>query len=181
MPVPPIITPETFSLAAAQLARNCALSFRNNAKYTYLLRCLLTCQTCGLAMFGITRQASAKQPMRSYDQCHGKDCVMSARTHACPRRPVKATEIERAVWEHVKGLLAAPAQLLLQFQDCARLATEGQAEQRATTQKLETGLTRVAREEQRLVNAYQAEVISLEELATRKLRLAERRRALTAQ
>ncbi len=181
IPVPPIITPETFSLAAAQLARNSALSYHHNTKYTYLLRCLLTCEACGLSMFGITRQASARQPVRAYYACRGKDCVMSARPRACPRRPVKAAEIERAVWEHITQLLADPEQLLMQFREMAQLTTAGQAQQQAAEHKLAASLRRVAREEQRLVDAYQAEVITLEELAARRHQLTDRHQALTRQ
>jgi len=181
IPVPPIITPETFDLAAAQLARNSALSYRHNTKYTYLLRCLLTCQACGLSMFGITRQASTRQPVRAYYTCRGKDCVMNARPRACPRRPVKAAEIESAVWEHIKQLLADPEQLLTQFRELAQMTTAGQSQQQAAEQKLAASLRRMAREEQRLVDAYQAEVISLEELAARRRLLTDRRQALTRQ
>jgi site-specific DNA recombinase len=56
IPVPAIIDQATWERAQEQLARNAVLSFRHNTKYNYLLRCLLTCQTCGLAMFGITQR-----------------------------------------------------------------------------------------------------------------------------
>src|SRR4051812_31993544 len=52
IPVPAIVDQETWDRAQAQLARNAALSFRNNTKHNYLLRCLMTCAICGLAMFG---------------------------------------------------------------------------------------------------------------------------------
>src|SRR4051812_21625525 len=84
---------------------------RNNTKHNYLLRCLMTCATCGLAMFGRTYAARGKQPERRYYQCHGKDCILSARPAACPSRNVKAEEIEAAVWDHVAGLLASPERL----------------------------------------------------------------------
>ena len=48
IPVPAIIDESTHQHAADQLARNSALSFRNNTRNDYLLRCLLTCRTCGL-------------------------------------------------------------------------------------------------------------------------------------
>lgn len=115
VPVPALVDTETWDRAQAQLARNAALSFRNNAKHDYLLRCLLTCEACGLAMYGITRAATVRLPQRQYYECHGKDCILSARTSVCPSRAVKAETIERAVWEHVAGLLADPARLLAQF------------------------------------------------------------------
>src|SRR3954453_17216437 len=80
--VPALVDQEMWDRAQAQLARNAALSFRNNARHSYLLRCLLTCEVCGLAMYGVTRPATATKPERQYDQCRGKDCVLSARTAA---------------------------------------------------------------------------------------------------
>ena len=53
--VPPLVGQEVWDHAQAQLARNAVLSFRNNTRRDYLLRCLLTCGGCGLAMHGTTR------------------------------------------------------------------------------------------------------------------------------
>ena len=64
IPVPAMIDAEIWDRAQAQLARNAALSFRNNSKHNYLLRCLLTCEACGLAMFGRTTRPTARQPER---------------------------------------------------------------------------------------------------------------------
>src|SRR5947209_1232883 len=75
IPVPAIIDENTYQHAIAQLARNAALSFRNNTRNDYLLRCLLTCKTCGFAMFGITYSAADGQPPHRYYKCHGKDCA----------------------------------------------------------------------------------------------------------
>jgi hypothetical protein len=60
--VPALVDQETWDRAQAQLARNAALSFRHNARHSYLLRCLLTCEVCGLAMYGVTRPATATKP-----------------------------------------------------------------------------------------------------------------------
>lgn len=72
IPVPAIVGPETFDLAQAQLARNSALSFRYNTKHSYLLRCLLSCELCGLAMFGGTNRGPDGRERRYY-LCHGRD------------------------------------------------------------------------------------------------------------
>ena len=45
IPVPALIDQETYRRAQDQLARNATLSFRNNTRHSYLLRCLLTCRT----------------------------------------------------------------------------------------------------------------------------------------
>jgi len=181
IPVPAIITRQTHDLAQEQLARNAQLSFRNNAKYSYLLRCLLTCETCGLAMYGVTYKATGRQPERRYYECHGKDKILSAREEKCAQRPARGEELEEAVWRHVSALLAEPDRLLRQFERFADKAREGDDRERAEDQRLDGLIARLGREEKRLVDAYQAEVIDLEELAARRTQLAERRRALLAQ
>jgi len=181
IPVPALIDEPIHQQALAQLARNSVLSFRNNRRNDYLLRCLLTCKSCGLAMFGITQHATDHRPQYRYYQCHGKDCVARGRDQRCPRRPVKADEVEAAVWGHVQELLNDPATLLEQFETLARQADVQKTNEKAENQKWEAQLRRLDREEQRLLDAYQAEVIDLEELKDRLRQLASRRQALTAQ
>jgi len=60
IPVPALVEQETWDRAQVQIARNATLSFRNNTRHSYLLRCLLTCEACGLAMYGVTRPAANK-------------------------------------------------------------------------------------------------------------------------
>jgi site-specific DNA recombinase len=181
IPVPALIDQTTCDQAQAQLARNSVLSFRHNTKYSYLLRCLLTCNTCGLAMFGRLEKATATHAERRYYLCHGKDCILSAREQICPQRPVKADELEAAVWNHVVALLADPAQLLRQFQQFSHAAIDGDGAEQTEEQRLNTRIERLGREEKRLVDAYQTEVITLGELAQRREELARRRAALVEQ
>jgi site-specific DNA recombinase len=174
--VPAIVDQETWDRAQAQLARNAALSFRNNTKHTYLLRCLLTCGACGLSMFGTVRPGG-----RRYYRCAGKDCVATARAQPCPRAAVNADDLERAVWGHVRELLEAPDRLVAQFQQLAGDADRHAAEERRADQRIAARLGGLARADQRLLDAYQAEVIGLEELAERRRQVAEQRSALECQ
>ena len=130
-------------------------------------------------MYGITRPASARKPVRQIYECSGKDCVLSARTTACPSRSVHAEEIEPVVWNHVVGLLADPDQLLAQFDRFA--AAAGSAREQATEQQLRTRLDRTARADKRLLDAYQAGAVSLSELSERRQHLAQGRRGLEQQ
>src|SRR3954447_7641013 len=181
IPVPALVDQETWDRAQAQLARNAALSFRHNARHSYLLRCLLTCEVCGLAMYGVTRPATATKPERQYYQCRGKDCVLSARTAACPSRHVKAEEIEPVVWSHVAGLLADPDRLLAQFDHLAATAEAGSAREQAAERQLRARLDRTARADKRLLDAYQAGAITLAELSEQRQVLASERQALERQ
>ena len=181
IPVPPLIDRETHRLAQAQLERNARLSFRNNTKYSYLLRCLLTCKSCELAMFGVTYKATDTRPEHRYYQCHGKDPILSAREHKCTQRPAKANELEEAVWEHVKQLMRDPERLLSQFEQFAHSSSANDDKEDAEAKKFEAHLRRLSREQTRLVDAYQAGIIELEELQERRSKIAQRREALGAQ
>ena len=181
IPVPALIDQATYDLAQAQLARNTVLSFRHAARHAYLLRCLLTCGTCGLAMHGITYPATATRPEHRYYRCAGKDPILRGRPERCPHRAVKAEELETAVWRHIRGLLSDPGQLLAQFQHLTELSLAGDQQEQAAAQQLEVRLQRLGREESRLLDAYQAGVLSLDELAQRRPLLEQRRRALVAQ
>jgi site-specific DNA recombinase len=177
VPVPAIVDEATHQQAAAQLARNAARSFRNNRRHEYLLRCLLACRTCGRAMFGLTEAGRAHHP-HSYYRCHGKDPDSE---RICPQSRAKVEELDAAVWNHVTRLLDDPATLLAQFEAYARRADESRASECAEEQRLAAQLRRLDREEQRLVDAYQAEAIDLAELRDRQSQIAGRRGILKAQ
>src|SRR5215470_15158723 len=130
-------------------------------------------------MFGVTNRARGGRPEHRYYQCHGKDGVYH--DGRCPRRCVRADELEAAVWQHVKALLDDPAALLAQFEAFAREADAQDTNDRAEEQKWEGRLRRLDREAQRLVDAYQAAVIDLAELKERREQIAARRQALAGQ
>ena len=178
--VPAIIDESTYQDSQSQLARNSALSFRNNTRNDYLLRCLLTCRTCGLAMFGITTHDGSKRREHRYYKCHGKDTVARDRACRCTQTPAKADELDAAVWGHVKALLEDPAALAARFEELARVS-EAKDGGRAAAQRWEAQLQRLGREEQRLVDAYQAEVIDLAELKARREQIQGRRQVLVTQ
>jgi site-specific DNA recombinase len=180
IPVPAIIDPECHRRAQEQLRRNARLSFRHNTRHDYLLRCLLSCRTCGLAMFGTTYRATARQPQRRYYKCHGKDCLHSGRDEPCPQRLAKARELEAAVWEHLKRLLGDPEALLEQFQKAAQEARGAGDLDQERARRLEGQLRRLDREEQRLIDAYQEGVITLEELGQRRQKARQQREAVSA-
>jgi len=181
IPVPALIDHATAERAQAQLARNARLSFRHNTRHNYLLRCLLTCQHCGLAMFGRTYRARDSQPERRMYVCHGKDCILSARETACPSRYVKAEALEQAVWAHVVRLLRDPAPLRAQFDQYLDAARDDSTQARAADRQLRVRLDRLASADTRLVDAYQAGAIALAELTPRRTAIAEQCRAVEQQ
>jgi DNA invertase Pin-like site-specific DNA recombinase len=173
--VPPLVGQEVWDRAQAQLARNAVLSFRNNTRRDYLLRCLLTCGGCGLAMHGTTRPTPGGG--RRYYRCGGRDCVRTGRAQPCPRACVDGEALERAVWGHVRDLLADPERLIAHFQHLAAEVDRDASRERGPERRLVTRLEGLRRADDRLLDAYQAEVISLEELSERRQQLAGQRHA----
>ena len=178
--VPAIIDEATYESAKAQLAVNSTLSFRNNTRNEYLLRCLLTCRGCGLAMYGVTTYGKSGLAAHRYYKCHGKDTVARDRACRCTQTPAKVAELDAAVWGHVQALLEDPATLASRFDELARLS-ESRDDGQTAVGRWEAQLLRLGREEQRLVDAYQAEVIDLAELKARREQVVGRRHVLITQ
>src|SRR3954453_8909221 len=168
IPVPALVDQEAWDRAQAQMARNALVSFRNNKTHNYLLRCLLKCGICGLAIHGCGFTRTAGGVERRYHRCAGVDALTTGRDTKCPRAMIDAEVIEQAVWDHVVGLLSDPQQLVAQFERFVAETADGSAQDQAMARQLQARLDRLARADQRLLEAYQAEVISLEELAERR-------------
>jgi len=85
--------------------------------------------------------------------------------------------IETGVWNHVKALVSDPAVLRTQYEQ-GRGDPAGDVRAEQERGRLERKLAALDREVTRLVDAYQAEVIELTELAERRRRLEDHGRML---
>ncbi|MDQ6740872.1 MAG: recombinase family protein [Actinomycetota bacterium] len=177
--VPAIIDPETWDLAQAQLARNRDRASRHNTAHAYVLRSLLVCGHCGRRLIGNWGPTGGRYI-----------CAARYPRHtpwSCDGRSVQVTRIEPLVWDYVRALLADPALLQARYADGhGDPAVDSREEQERG--RLQSKLTALTREVQRLVDAYQAGVIELAELQERRERIAnhgqllrERLAALAAQ
>jgi site-specific DNA recombinase len=178
--VPALIDECTYQDASEQLARNSVLSFRNNTRNSYLLRCLLTCRACGLAMYGVTSYGRPGRATHRYYKCHGKDTVARDRACRCTQTPAKVDELDAAVWGHVKSLLEDPAMLAARFEELVG-PSGARDDGHAAVERWELQLQRLGREEQRLVDAYQAGALDLAELKGRREQIEGRRQVLITQ
>ncbi|MGI4798735.1 MAG: recombinase family protein, partial [Janthinobacterium lividum] len=176
IPVPALIEQRTWDCAKAQLARNATMSFRRNKKNDYLLRCLLKCGNCGLGIHGLCFPGVSGRPGHRYYKCAGTDPLTTGRETRCPRARIDANTLEQAVWDHVAGLLGSPTQLSAQFERFVTEADVAQARDEVPNQQICARMDRMDRADRRLLEAYQAEVITLVELAERRQSLAEQRR-----
>jgi site-specific DNA recombinase len=167
--VPALIDPETWEQAQTQLVRNRERAQRHNTQHPYLLRSLLVCGRCGRRMVG-TWSAQGERYL----------CALRSPRYvpgACLGRSLGATTIESQVWDHVKTLLSDPEVLRRHDeQGHGDPAVDVHAEQERA--RLERKLTVLDREVTRLIDAYQAEVIELAELAERRHRIEDHGRLL---
>jgi site-specific DNA recombinase len=180
VPAPALISQPTWDSVQARLSRNAQMSFRRNKKHDYLLRCLLKCGTCGLGIHGCYFPGHGGRVGRRYYRCAGVDPLTSGRETQCPRARIEADALEQVVWDHVVGLLSDPAELRAQFEQFLIQAASGRQEDSAS-RRLQARLDRLNRAEPRLLEAYLAEVISLEELHSQRTALKDQRRSTEEQ
>src|SRR3954454_4804087 len=176
IPVPALIDQQAWDGVQDRLARNAATSFRHGKRHDYLLRCLLKCGTCGLGIHGCYYPGHQGRRGRRYCLCAGTSPLTSGRESKCPQARVEADVLERVVWDHVAGLLSDPVQLRTQFERFLAEGAAGGLREEVPGRRLRARLDRLDRADRRLLEAYQAEVISLGELSRQRRALAEQRR-----
>ena len=166
VPVPPVVSAETFAQVQAKLDTN-QQSAARNTHHEYLLRALVSCGACRLACTG--RQTGAGY---RYYLCRGR----TAPLHTVDGRRCTA----RYIPADLCALLTDPAHIaraLDRAHGGAWLPQELQARQAAIGQ----ALNQLHRQQQRLLEAYLAEVIGLAEFQRKREELNRRQTALTAQ
>ena len=175
VPVPQLVSEETFALVQAKLDAN-QQSAARNTRHEYLLRALVSCGTCRLSCTG--RQSAAGY---CYYLCRGRtEPLRAAQGQRCTARYIPARQLDELVWADLCALLTDPAQVahaLARARGGAWLPQELHA-RRATIQKAVGQLDRQA---QRLLEAYLAGVIGLDELRRKRHELGRRHETLLTQ
>jgi site-specific DNA recombinase len=175
VPVPAIVSEEAFAQVQAKLDANQQGAARNT-RHEYLLRALISCGACRLGCTG--RQTAAGY---RYYLCRGRtDPLRVAQGERCTARYIPARQLDELAWADLCALLTDPAQVtraLARAQGGAWLPQELQARQATIGQ----ALGQLERQQQRLLDAYLAEVIALAELDRKRQDLDRRRDTLLAQ
>jgi site-specific DNA recombinase len=175
VPVPPVVSQEIFAQVQAKLDTNQQGAARNT-RHEYLLRALVSCGACRLACTG--RQL---HPGYRYYLCRGRtDPLRAAEGRRCAACYIPAEQLDDLVWADLCALLTDPAQVtraLTRAQGGAWLPQELQARQ-AT---IGAALGQLERQQQRLLDAYLAEVLGLPELQRKRQDLDRRHATLLAQ
>lgn len=163
IPVPAIVDEATFEAAAGRLADNRRFAARNT-KVPCLLTGLAACSSCGYAYYRTSTRTATRKIY--YYRCLGSDDYRYPNGRVCENKPVRADYLDEVVWNHVTALLADPS--LVQAELDRRL-TEMRAANPTTVERarLERDLARVSKSVERLVQAYQEDLLTLDELRAR--------------
>ena len=175
IPVPAIVSEETFALAEERLALNKARSPRRT-KTPSVVQGLVTCGKCGYALSRTSAQTSARKI--SYYRCLGSDSWRHLNGPVCDNRPVRQDLLDDIVWTEVVRLLEDPALIRAEIDRRLEAARTSDPNQKRETD-LRHRLTRVRRSLDRLVTAYQEELITIDELRARTPDLRRQEQALS--
>ena len=177
IPVPPLITDETFALAQERLARNAQFAKRNT-RTPGPLQGLVVCRECGYSCYRTSVRTTKRKIV--YYRCIGQDNWRHVGGRVCNSRPIRADELEPLVWSEVRRLLEDPTLVRGEIdRRLTALRTEHPAARRR--EALERDLTRAAAAVERLIEAYQEQLISLDELRARMPALRKRQSTVQAQ
>ena len=172
--VPAVISEEQFAQAARRLELNKQFAARRTRTPT-LLQGLLVCESCGYHLYRTTWH-----PRRTYYRCRGADRYRFPAGPVCPNRPVRQDHVDALVWDQVTALLAEPARVRTEL-DRRVQALQAVLPSTVQRQQLEHEHTRLTRVIARLLQAYQDELLSLDELRERLPALRQRQAVLQGQ
>ena len=177
VPVPPIVSEETFALAAERLVDNKRLAPRRTIDPS-IVQGLVSCRKCGYALSRTSTRSSARKI--HYYRCLGSDGWRHLGGSICDSRPIRQDLLDQIVWQEVIRLIEDPALIDAELDrrlDAARAAEPTKRRREA----LERDLTRISKSIERLVTAYQEELLSLDELRRRMPELRAREQGMRAE
>jgi len=178
IPVPALVSEQQFALVQDLLQRNKRLSPRNTRRPS-LLQGILVCRECGYAYYRSSTR-SRNGILREYYRCSGSDSSRRPQGRVCHNPPIRMAEVDELVWTQVLELLEDPA--LIEAEIERRLATLRAAHPASQRREgLQRDLARAQSAVRRLIDGYQEQLITLEELRARAPKLRAHEATLQAQ
>jgi site-specific DNA recombinase len=174
--VPAIVSQQTFEQVQAKLALNQQMSPRNNKSHPYLLRGLVSCGQCRLNAMGRMQRKGYR-----YYVCRGRtDALRAAQGQRCTARYSPADQLDELVWRDLCAVMTNPEIIgyaLERAHGGHWLPQELQAQLEALTKAAK----QLERQQERLLDAYIANVIQLAELERKRKELTQKQEAIQKQ
>ena len=174
IPVPAVVDEPTFARAQELLHEN-KLHARRRTIEPSLVQGLVSCRKCGYSFSRISTRSTARRIQ--YYRCIGSDRWRHLAGPRCDARPVRQDLLDEVVWTEVLRLLEEPA-LIQQELDRRLAAAQAADPKRTRTQAVERDLARVGKTIERLLTAYQEDLVSLDQLRERMPLLRQREQTL---
>lgn len=175
--VPALIDEDTFALAHERLEDNKKFAPRRTVEPS-VVQGLVYCRHCAYALYRTSTRTSARKI--HYYRCLGSDAWRYGGKAKCDCRPVRQDLLDHIVWSEIVRLLEDPK--LIQTELDRRLAAARNANPaRRHEQTLSRELAQVRKRMERLLTAYQEDLLSLDELRRRMPELRQRENGLQAE
>lgn len=182
VPVPAIITEETFEAAQRVKRDNSVFSPRRATPGLWLLRGLVHCGRCGVkaGVFQSSSSADAGTKKNRYYSCSNHDPIKAGgQDKRCTERRIRADELDTFVFDQVREILLRPDVLLAG--ERALIDREPAPDDELLTAqlaKIERRLDQTTAERRRVTDLYQAGHIDMNELNRRGSEVDARHRHL---
>ncbi|MDH3460134.1 MAG: recombinase family protein [Burkholderiaceae bacterium] len=177
IPVPALVDERSFDLAQERLQDNKKFSARRTVEPS-ILQGLAHCADCGYALYRTSTRSSARKIY--YYRCLGSDAWRYQGQARCNANPIRLDLLEDTVWAEVTRLLEDPA--LVQAELTRRVhAARTSHPAKQHQDRLTREMLQVQRRVERLLTAYQEELLSLDELRRRMPELRQREARLRAE
>ena len=175
--VPAIVTEDTFARVALRLTDNKRFASRNS-KVPSLLQGLAACAGCGYGYYRTSTRTTNKKIY--YYRCLGSDNYRYEGGRVCGNKPVRADYLDQVVWHHITGLLADPHLIRAEIDkrlDQARTADPALKQR----QRLELAGAKASAAITRMIEAFQEQLITIDELRARMPELRARQTSIRGQ
>jgi len=175
--VPALISEEIYALAKEKLVENKRFASRQTKEPT-LLQGMLVCRKCGYAYYRTSTRTSLKKIY--YYRCLGSDDYRYPNGRKCDSLPIRQDYLDDLVWKQVLTLLENPTLVEVEIERRIEAAKNsvGTKHKRTTLEK-ETVRTQHAI--QRLLDAYQENLLGIDDLRNRVGVLRKREKSLQSQ
>ena len=174
IPVPAIVSPDVFSRAQETLEENKRYSQRRTKEPT-LLQGMMACNKCGYAYY----RTSTRTSMRKihYYRCLGSDNYRYENGAKCNSKPIRQDYLDGIVWNQVIKLLEDPELIRSELQRRIKSIRDSNPVKQKKDQ-LKKELVRIRKGIDKLLDAYQEDLIQLDELRSRMPELRKKEKSL---
>ena len=177
IPVPAIVSEDTFALAQERLHTNKTHAPRRTIEPS-IVQGLVSCSKCGYALTRTSTRSSARKI--HYYRCLGSDAWRHLGGAVCGNRPVRQDLLDEVVWREVTRLLENPNLIDGELERRLTAAREA-APTKRREEALRRDFARLRKSMDRLMTAYQEDLLSLDELRCRMPELRQREKAINAE